>query len=304
MTSKPTVHALDMDFLGIPNAIAGYLIPHKYGGVLVECGPGSTLRALETGLGAHGLTARDITDVLVSHIHLDHAGAAGWLARQGARIHVHHIGAPHLIHPEKLLRSASRIYGELMNALWGEFLPVPEEQIAVLHGNDEIEIEGLVFRALDTPGHADHHVVYLHEGICFTGDVGGVRMRRHTPSIAHLRIPTPPPEFHLEKWRESIQRLAEEEFTYIAPTHFGIFDDPGRHLAAVQAGLDEIEAWMEKFMPGNPTIETLEREITAWEKERALASGVDVQALPSYEKASPAWMSAAGIQRYWGKYRC
>ncbi len=303
MTSISNVTTIDLQFLGIPNAIAAYLIPHAHGGVLVECGPGSTLEALKSGLGAHGLTPSEITDVLVSHIHLDHAGAAGWFARQGARIHVHHIGAPHMIDPSKLLRSAARIYGDKMEALWGEFLPVPEEQISILHDNDEIEIEGLVLRALDTPGHAYHHMAYIFEDICFTGDVGGVRMRRRAPGPAHLRIPTPPPEFHLEKWRQSITRLAEEEISFIAPTHFGVFDNPEKHLAAVKAGLDEIETWMERIMPSDPSIETLEAEVAAWETQRALADGIEAAALEPYEKASPAWMSAEGIRRYWHKFR-
>ncbi|RME07290.1 MAG: MBL fold metallo-hydrolase, partial [Anaerolineae bacterium] len=205
---NPTIHTLDLNFQGAARAIAAYLIPHRHGGVLVECGPGSTTEALTAALAAHGLTPADISDVLVTHIHLDHAGAAGWMARQGARIHVHHVGAPHLVNPEKLLRSAGRIYGEMMGPLWGEFLPVPEENLNILHDNDEIEIEGLVFRALDTPGHAYHHMAYLFEDTCFSGDIGGVRITGS--SARHIRLPTPPPEFHLELWRESVERLRGE----------------------------------------------------------------------------------------------
>ena len=263
----------------------------------------STLETLKSGLGVRGLTPSDVTDVLVSHIHLDHAGAAGWFARQGARFHVHHIGAPHMIDPEKLLRSAARIYGDMMDVLWGDFLPVPDEQISILHDNDEIEIENLVFRALDTPGHAYHHMAYILGEICFTGDVGGVRMHRRASGPAHLRIPTPPPEFHIERWRESIKRLADENVALIAPTHFGIFDDPRQHLATVKNGLDEIETWMENIMPSDPSSETLEAEVAAWETERALSDGVEEAALESYEKASPAWMSTEGIRRYWNKFR-
>jgi len=301
MVSHPLVHTLDLKILGIPNTIASYLIPHDHGAVLVECGAGSTLEVLTQGLGKHGFTPSDITDVLVTHIHLDHAGAAGWFARQGARIHVHHIGVPHMINPEKLLKSAARIYGDIMDKLWGEFLAVSEEKISTLHDNDEIEIEGLVFRALDTPGHAFHHMAFLFEDICFTGDVGGVRM--YTPGPAHLRIPTPPPEFHIEKWRESIKRLAAVECSFLAPTHFGIFNDPERHLSAVKNGIDEIESWMEKIMPKEPSIETLEQEISKWENERSVADGVSSEVNKSYETASPAWMSAEGIRRHWRKYR-
>jgi len=295
------IHTLDLQFQGAPRAIAAYLIPHAHGGVLVECGPGSTTENLTAALAEHSLTPADITDVLVTHIHLDHAGAAGWMARQGARIHVHHVGAPHLINPEKLLRSAGRIYGETMDALWGEFLPVPEAQINILHDNDAIEIEGLVFHALDTPGHAYHHMAYLFEGICFSGDVGGVRI--NAVAARHIRLPTPPPEFHLERWRASLARLAGEDIQRIAPTHFGVFADPQEHLAALDRALQEIEQWMENHLPGEPEVKTLENEITRWEQERARADGLTEEDLAIYESASPAWMSAAGLLRYWNKYR-
>ncbi|MEA3349151.1 MAG: MBL fold metallo-hydrolase [Chloroflexota bacterium] len=302
MSKQPTIHTIDLKFQGIPNSIAAYLIPHAHGAVLVECGPGSTLETLEAGLAAHGLTPSDITDVLVSHIHLDHAGAAGWFAQQGARIHVHHVGAPHIIDPTKLLRSATRIYGDMMDKLWGEYLPVPEERVYSLHDNDEIEIEGLVFRALDTPGHAYHHIVYRLGDICFTGDVGGVRIT--TPNgLNHFQIPAVPPELNIEKWRTSIRRLANEHCAYIAPTHFGIFDDPDRHLRALQQELDAIENWMENTMPLGLPIEELRQRFTSWAREQALKAGLNDEQIAAYEAANPPGMSADGIQRYWKKYR-
>lgn len=302
MHNKTTFHTLDLNFIGIQNAIAAYLIPHKHGAVLVECGPGSTLESMQSALATRGYQPADITDVLLSHIHLDHAGAAGWFARQGARIYVHQVGAPHMLDPEKLLRSATRIYGDMMDTLWGEFLPVPESQISILEDDDEIEIEGLVFKALDTPGHAYHHMAYLFEDCCFSGDVGGVRI--HIPQVRHLRIPTPPPEFHIEKWRGSLQRLSELEINFIAPTHFGIFDDPQQHLAAAARSLDDIEAWMEaNITTEQAEIDELEKSVARWERQRAIADGIDPEMLESYEKASPAWMSAAGMVRYWRKNR-
>ena len=128
--TEGTIDTLDLNFCGFAGAIAAYLISHAHGAVLVECGPGSTVAALwKRRCSGMGLKTGDITDVLLTHIHLDHAGAAGWLARQGARIHVHPVGAPHLINPEKLLASASRIYGDSMQTLWGDFLPVPEDHL-------------------------------------------------------------------------------------------------------------------------------------------------------------------------------
>ena len=302
-TINGAIQTLDLNFQGFAGAIAVYLIPHTHGAVLVECGPGSTRAALEASLQAHGLTANEITDVLLTHIHLDHAGAAGWMARQGARIHVHPVGAPHLINPEKLLSSAARIYGDQMQSLWGDFLPVPEDRL-ITHQDDEvIEIEGLRFQALDTPGHAYHHFAYLYQEVCFTGDIGGVRMG----GTRHLRLPMPPPEFNLELWRKSIRRLQSEyqrgAFTRIAPTHFGLFDDTAWHLKAVEQALDEVEAWILQVMPANPSTEELKELFGQWTLERSQQYGLEPGLLGPFEAANPSWMSAYGIHRYWHKVR-
>jgi len=293
------IHPLDLNFLGIPGTIASYLIPYAHGAVLVETGPGSTLPALVEGLRQNGFTPADVTDVLLTHIHLDHAGAAGWLARQGARIHVHPVGAPHLLDPEKLLASAQRIYGDQMDRLWGEFLPVPEDRLVVIQDGDEVEIDRLCFKALDTPGHANHHYAYLFGDVCFTGDIGGIRLA----GPPHLRLPMPPPEFNLELWRQSLARLRQADFARIAPTHFGIFNDPAWHLNAVAKALDEVEAWMEHIMPTAPTLQTLNDQFLQWTQERSLAEGLQLTDMEAYEAANPSYMSAQGIQRYWRKYR-
>lgn len=293
------VHTIDLNFMGKPGAIAVYLAPHPQGVVLVESGPGSTIPSLQAGLRAHGFTEADVTDVLLTHIHLDHAGAAGWLARQGARIHVHPNGAPHLLDPQKLLQSAARIYGDQMETLWGEFLPVPAGSLHVLQDQEVLEIEGLCFRALNTPGHANHHYAYRFEDICFTGDIGGVRLA----GLRHLRLPMPPPELQLEQWRQSLLRLQQEDFARIAPTHFGIFSDPDWHLAAAAKELKEIEGWVEAVMPGSPSPEALAGQFLDWTRRRSLADGLGTETMDLYELASPSWMSSQGILRYWMKYR-
>jgi len=296
-TAKVTT--IDLNFLGRSGAIASYLIRHAQGAVLIESGPGSTLASLISGLSANGYQPTDISDVFLTHIHLDHAGAAGWLARQGARIHVHPNGAPHLLNPEKLLASAARIYGDQMDILWGEFLPVLPKKLFVHTDGEVIEVEGLRFRPLDTPGHADHHFVYLHDDICFSGDIGGVRM----PNTNHLRLPMPPPELHLEKWRSSLERLEKEGFKRIAPTHFGIFTDPEWHLAALSKTIAAVDAWMAAVMPTNPPVEEINQRLTIWAHERAIDEGVPEDQLQAYESANPTWMSGYGIQRYWRKFR-
>jgi len=298
-----TIQTLDLNFRGFTGAIASYLIPHSQGAILVECGPGSTSKALDSGLRAYGLQASDISDVLLTHIHLDHAGAAGWLARQGARIHVHPVGAPHLLNPEKLLASAARIYGDSMQTLWGDFLPVPEEYLSVHEDGEIIEIEGLRFRAIDTPGHAYHHFAYIYQDVCFSGDIGGVRVG----GARHVRLPMPPPEFNLELWRESLHKLKAEyahgAFHRIAPTHFGIFDDSDWHLRAVEQAFDKIESWILKVMPANPSTDELKDLFIQWTGERSLHYGLEPDLMGPFEAANPSWMSAYGIHRYWHKVR-
>jgi glyoxylase-like metal-dependent hydrolase (beta-lactamase superfamily II) len=298
MPPHPT-HTLDLNFLGLPEAIAVYLIPHRQGALLVECGPGSTLPALQQALQQLGYRPGDVTDVLLTHIHLDHAGAAGWWARQGARIHVHPVGAPHLLNPEKLLSSAQRIYGEAMERLWGEFLPTPQESLNILQDGVEVEIGGVRLLPLDTPGHAEHHFVYIFEEMCFSGDIGGVRLAGEK----HLRLPMPPPEFHPGKWRASVQRLRAAGFRRIAPTHFGVFDDAAEHLQAIERALDEVEAWMEATLPADPPAGALNQAFLDWARRRSLGEGVSEETLQRYEAANPSWMSTYGIQRYWKKNR-
>ena len=296
-------HTLDLQFLGVPGTIACYLIPHANGGILIESGPGSTIPALQTGLGAHGMKVTDITDVFLTHIHLDHAGAAGWLARQGARIHVHPNGAPHLLDPSKLLSSAARIYGDQMEELWGQFLAVPEQRLLVVQDGDIVEINGVCIRAVDTPGHAYHHFAYLIDGTCFSGDIGGVRLC----NLPHIRLPMPPPEFNLEVWRESLAKLQAEfnrgAFQSIAPTHFGIYDDVPQHLAILQRALDEVDGWMSIVMPANPPIERLNEQFLEWSRQRSQEQGLSQAELEAFETANPSWMSPYGIQRYWRKFR-
>jgi glyoxylase-like metal-dependent hydrolase (beta-lactamase superfamily II) len=254
---------------------------------------------LKAELKPFQLGPADITDVFLTHIHLDHAGAAGWLARQGARIHVHPNGAQHLLDPEKLLKSAKRVYGDRMEELWGEFLPVPESHLVVTQPGTKIEIDGLEFLALDTPGHADHHFAYLFEDICFCGDVGGVRL----PGPDYICVPAPPPEFHPGKWRDTLVKLRAVKFRRIAPTHFGIFEDVEKHLEMLERGLEDLSEFIERVMPGDPPTEEIKLQYQEWMDKRYASHGVDGQRLEAYEIANPSWMSPSGIQRYWRKHR-
>ncbi len=298
--AKTSVITLDLNFQGKTQAIASYLIKHSAGAILIESGPGSTLSALQAGLAANGLSVADVTHVLLTHIHLDHAGAAGWLAREsGADVYVHPIGAPHMLNPEKLIASATRIYGDKMDQLWGEFLPVPQNQLKVPNDAEEIVIGNLRFIPINTPGHAEHHYAYIFEDVCFSGDVGGIRI----PGYLYLRVPMPPPELHFGKWRESVARLRMEKFARIAPTHFGMFDDPEWHLREVEKSLDAAEGWLEKVMPSAPQVDEMKQMFGEWMTEQSREQGLSAEAVKAYELANPIGMSVDGLLRYWKKIR-
>ena len=296
---KRRIATIDLHFQDQTQAIASYLIRDGDAVVLIESGPGSTLSALEAGLAKEGLSPRNITHVLLTHIHLDHAGAAGWLSRQGARIFVHPNGAPHMLNPEKLIASATRIYGDKMGTLWGEFLPVAADQLTVPNDAEEIVIGRLRFLPVNTPGHAEHHYSYLFEDVCFSGDVGGVRI----PGYPYLRAPMPPPELHFGRWRDSIARLRSLKFTRIAPTHFGIFDDADWQLTELQRRLDETERWLEQVMPADPPVNELREKFSTLMEDQGSAEELSDEVRQAYALANPLGMSADGLIRYWKKVR-
>jgi glyoxylase-like metal-dependent hydrolase (beta-lactamase superfamily II) len=297
--ARSGIVTLDLNFQGRPHAIASYLIRTGDAVVLIESGPGSTLAGLEAGLAKEGLSPRHVTHVLLTHIHLDHAGAAGWMAEQGAQIYVHPVGAPHMLNPEKLIASATRIYGDKMQTLWGEFLPVPEDQLVIPNDAETIVIGNLEFVPLNTPGHAEHHYSYLFEDIVFSGDVGGVRI----PGYRYLRVPMPPPELHIERWHESIARLRKQNAARIAPTHFGIFEDVEWHLREVEKGLDSAARWLEEVMPSAPPVEELRQSFADWMMKEGEQVGLDNETVKVYELANPLGMSADGLLRYWKKVK-
>jgi len=291
------IHTLDLGFQGTTHAIAAYLVVGPGGPILVETGPASTTAALEARLADHGVAVTDIRHALVTHIHLDHAGGAGWLARQGTRIYVHHAGAPHLVDPARLLSSAARIYGGDMDRLWGATLPVPADRVTALAAGEEARVGGLTLRALDTPGHAVHHLTFRLGDVAFTGDAAGVRL----PGESMVALPAPPPEFDLTAWDRTLARLAGERFARVYPTHFGPFDDVVTHLAQLRDILHASAAFVQREMATGRDRDALVARYTDWNRERAAAAGVSEGALAAYELANPLFMSVDGIMRYWRK---
>lgn len=297
--NEPVIHTIDLHFLGRSGTVGAYLVPYTGGCILVETGPGSTIQGLVAGVTDLGFTIENVTDVFLTHIHLDHAGASGWLAQHGSRIHVHENGAAHLINPEKLLASAGRLYGDKMDSLWGEFIPVSPDKIDIVHDGEVIKVGGLSIRALDVPGHASHHLAYLLGDACFSGDICGIRL---SPQH-YLSLPMPPPDLHLEKWRDSIRHIQAYNPARIIPTHFGIYPDAKWHLQAVLEALDEVEAWIEEHMPGNPSLEDLRQQFIEFEQARATKYGVTKSIIDGQQIANPSFFSADGIFRYWNKFK-
>ncbi len=291
---------LDLHFQDRRQIIAAYLLPHDDGAALIETGPGSTFPMLQAQLANHGFTPADISEVLLTHIHLDHAGAAGHFARHGATIYAHHVGIPHLSSPERLLDSAERIYGEDMDRLWGDMHSVPENQLVALEDGDTVPLGGQEVFVLDTPGHASHHMSYVVGDVCFTGDVGGVRF----PGETHVELPLAPPEIDLDAWRESLARLRaatdRHNLTHLAPTHFGLFDDVTAHLNRLETAIENTDEWAARRLPEwDDGDEALQESVTEWMRGQASENGVDDDAWERYELANPSWMAALGLQRYW-----
>jgi glyoxylase-like metal-dependent hydrolase (beta-lactamase superfamily II) len=271
---------LDLRHLGHERVIGSYLLETEDGLALQDCGPTTCVPELKARLAERGLELGDVQHLLLSHIHLDHAGAAGVLVREhpGLQVHVSEIGAPHLVDPSRLERSARRLYGDDFDRLWGELAPIPSENVHVVGD------ETLGLTAFPSPGHASHHVCYLdREGTLFAGDAAGVRIR---PS-AFVLPPTPPPEVDLEAWERTIDELLRRGPERLALIHFGVFDDVERHLEELRRRLAE---WADRVRAGASE----ER----FEAEAAVDLGDD---RPAYEQAMPFWQSYAGLKRYWEK---
>jgi glyoxylase-like metal-dependent hydrolase (beta-lactamase superfamily II) len=290
------IRVLDLEFRGTADAVAAFLVSGPAGHALVECGPGSTVPTLQRALAAHGLQPADISDVFLTHIHLDHAGSAGWWSRQGARIHVHAFGAPHLLDPSKLLASATRIYGDQMDVLWGDFLPVVADRLHAYEATTEVEAAGLRFRLHDTPGHARHHFVVQVNRFAFTGDLAAIRIQGRP----HTRLPTPPPEFDAEAWQGSLTRMHAERFERLYLTHFGAVEGVDA-VAAQWARVGELIMAYTDAGRETGEREALIARLTEIDRRGMDSVGLSDHDRARYDNAGAMAMSADGVLRYWRK---
>ena len=283
---------------------AAYIVQGSEGVALVETGPRSIISNVLEGLSSAGV--HELDWILVTHIHLDHAGAAGTLARHfpKARVGVHEVGAPHLVDPSKLWSSASRIYGDAMEQLWGGIDPIEEDRIHVLADGEVISLGDVSLRAVETPGHAYHHHAFVKEddGSVFTGDALGVRL----PDVGAVRPATPPPEFHLEKAVSSIQRIADLGAETLWPTHFGPHDvgeSPKTSAELCQEAIDVMERWAEWVEKARTTTVEIGEvaEIVRKEAQQASDGERDPAKVARMENTTSYWMNTWGYMRYFDK---
>jgi glyoxylase-like metal-dependent hydrolase (beta-lactamase superfamily II) len=291
---------IDLNFLGVPRVIATAVL-HAPGGVaLVDPGPSSTLPVLRESLKSAGIAMTDVRTLVLTHIHLDHAGCCGTLlkANPAMRVLVHEKGAPHMAEPDKLIASATRLYGADMDRLWGEFLPVPRDSMTILRGGEQVSVGGRALKVIYTPGHASHHVSFLVEdtGIAMVGDAAGVRLR----DGGFVMPPTPPPDIDIESWADSLKRIGDWRADTLFVTHFGPSSPPGSHLTELAEHLE----WASGLAKASLAREGSDADRERWfadELRAALRRRASADESQAYEVAGRFDLNWRGLARYWRK---
>lgn len=290
---------IDLQFRGSPRVIATPFLTGADGITLIDPGPTSCLPVLEAGLRERGLALRDVRTVLLTHIHLDHAGAAGTIVERvpGVKVYVHEVGAPHMIDPAKLLASVTRLWGDRMGAVWGAFQPVPAAQVTVLSGGERLEVAGTSLRVAYTPGHARHHVSFLdeHAGMAYVGDTAGVRV-----SGDYLIAPTPPPDIDIEAWQASLNTIDAWQPVSLFLAHFGPVTPARAHLARFRTTLEAAAESARKLLQTGGSDEERAIRFAEGMRKDARKELPEREALAS-ELAAPFDQLWQGLARYWLK---
>ena len=282
--------------MGAKEVIAAFLIKNKGGNILIETGPASCLPTLLNLLKANKVKPASIKHVFITHIHLDHAGAAWYFAELGAQIYVHPNGLKHLKQPEKLWNSAKRIYGKDMEKLWGEMRPIPAHKLTAAKDGYRIKLNGQNYKAMHTPGHAIHHIAWQCDELLFAGDVAGVKIN-DGPAFP----PCPPPDINVEDWRKSIRKIKVKRFSKLYLTHFGVVNNPKTHLVELEGRLNNLARWIYPFWESGTSQAKTLKAFTVYMDGQMKAAGVKSKLRKQYELANPYWMSVAGLMRYWEK---
>jgi glyoxylase-like metal-dependent hydrolase (beta-lactamase superfamily II) len=294
---KMEVNVIDLQFQGMPGVIAAYLVEGEGGHVLIETGPESTRESLLAGMRARGVEPGDLAGVFVTHIHLDHAGAAGWFAGQGVPVHVHEKGARHLVDPSRLVESARMVYRDRFDALWGEMVPAAAELVVALSDGAVTEIAGLSIEAISTPGHAFHHHVYRIGGAVFAGDAAGARLEGNP----FTSVTSAPPQFDLEHTLASIERLRSLGPDALFLTHFGAVPDPEAHLVAYHDAVEMNAIFIRQRLEEGFDALSLQVAYEAFQFEQAFRHRLPRERRDHFEAINGAAMCADGIRLYWEK---
>lgn len=294
--NRKMLKTLDLNFMNTPECIAAFLLETAAGPVLFETGPHSTLPKLTENLAVYGYALEDVRHVFITHIHLDHAGAAWVFAERGAHIYLHPRGARHMQDPSRLLESARRIYQDRMDELWGTLKPIPEDQLVTVAHGEEIVIGGQTIAAWHTPGHAVHHIAWQIGDRLVTGDVGGVKM---TGGV--VEPPCPPPDIDLEAWMQSLDLIEALDAETFYLTHFGEVRETREHLAALRKVLISWSDWMRPYAEKGADWKLVIPGFEAFVARERHKLGVDESSQKKYDNANPTWMSVAGLMRYWRK---
>ncbi len=292
---------VDLNFLGVPEIIATAILHSTAGVALVDPGPATTIDNLSRALQEKGIALRDVRQILLTHIHLDHAGATGSLVRANPDIEVfvHERGARHMIDPSKLMASAGRLYGGDMERLWGEFLPVPAERIRALKGEERITAAGRDLHVAYTPGHASHHVTFFDRStrVAFCGDTAGIR--RH--GLGYIMPPTPPPDIDLEAWRASVDRILQWDPDTLFLTHFGPFHGARPHFQGMMENLDAWSAIVRRLI-ANLSLDDDQRQRAFLDEALTdIKRKVGEHEAEQYGRAGRLDYSWQGLSRYWRK---
>ena len=292
------IHIFDTRQLGMPGIIAATAVEIDEGLALFDTGPESTFENVRAELQKAGFAANDVRHVFLSHIHFDHAGAAWRFAELGAMVYVHPRGAPHLIDPQKLIDSATRIYGDDMGRLWGQFAPIAEERLKVMQDGDVVRVAPFNVRAIETPGHASHHHVYQWEDNLFGGDIAGVRLGGGPPVP-----PLVPPELHIESWRESIEKIRALNPAKLYLPHFGpVAGSISEHLDALDERISRWALWFRERLRAGQDEEQLTRAFAEQVVEELQTEGATEEEVRAYEAADPSFMAVTAAVRYWRKH--
>lgn len=291
---KPTIHTLDLNFLGHAETVAAFLIVANGEVALVETGPYSTYESLKTACEALGYPLETIKKVFLSHIHFDHAGAAWALAEMGATIYVHPFGEKHLIDPSKLYNSARQIYKDQMDILWGKMEGIAPERIHAAAHREKISFGNTEFIAWHTPGHAVHHIAWQLEKDLFTGDVGGCKI-----GTGIVVPPCPPPDIDVEAWVNSLNLIKSLDVKRLHLTHFGQITQIKKHIDQLERRLHRWAKWMKPRFEKGLSANDITPLFQAFTDKELARYGIVGEHKAQYDSANPAWMSVMGLMRYW-----